>query len=60
MRFADAEIGVVTSGNFSPVLECGVALAFLDPKIADGAQVIIDARGKDLPATVTKPPFHKP
>jgi aminomethyltransferase len=60
VRSADAEIGVVTSGNYSPVLERGIALAFLDPGVDDGAKVIIDARGKDLPATVTKPPFHKP
>jgi aminomethyltransferase len=55
----DTEIGVVTSGNFSPVLECGVALAFLDPGVADGAEVVIDARGRELAARVTEPPFHR-
>ena len=58
VRADGAEIGVVSSGNYSPVLECGVALAFLDPAVEDGADVVIDARGKDLPARVTKPPFH--
>ncbi len=53
------EIGVVSSGNFSPVRGQGVALAFLDPAIADGAAVVIDVRGTEVAATVTKPPFHR-
>lgn len=57
VRVGDTEIGVVTSGNFSPVLGCGIALAFLAPGMADGADVVIDARGNDLPARVTTPPF---
>lgn len=53
------EVGVVTSGNYSPVLERGIGLAFLPPTIDDGAEVVVDARGKDLAARVTKPPFHR-
>ena len=50
-------IGAVTSGNFSPVLERAIALAFLPPDVADGETVTIDVRGTLLTATVTKPPF---
>ena len=50
-------VGEVTSGNFSPVLERGIALAFLPPEIEDGAAVVVDIRGRPAPATVTKPPF---
>lgn len=50
-------VGEVTSGNFSPVLGQGVALAFLPPDTADGARVEIDVRGSAVAATVTKPPF---
>jgi aminomethyltransferase len=51
------EIGFVTSGNFSPELGHGIALAFLPPDIAVGDRVVIDVRGTDLPAVVTSTPF---
>jgi aminomethyltransferase len=49
--------GVVTSGNFSPTLGHGIALAFLPPAVEDGAEVAIEVRGEPVPATVVKPPF---
>ena len=49
--------GEVTSGNFSPMLETGIALAFLPPEVEDGVEVEIDVRGAVVPAVVTKPPF---
>jgi aminomethyltransferase len=52
-----APVGEVTSGNFSPMLEQGIALAFLPPDIAEGAAVTIDIRGREVAATVVKPPF---
>jgi len=50
-------IGEVTSGNFSPVLGRGIAMAFLPPEVEEGAAVEIDVRGKRLTATVTTMPF---
>ncbi len=50
-------VGEVTSGNFSPVLEHGIALAFLPPDIEDGTEVAIDVRGEHVPATVVRTPF---
>jgi len=49
----------VTSGNFSPVLQRGIALAFLPPDTAMGANVEIALRGGLVPAVVVKPPFQK-
>jgi aminomethyltransferase len=49
--------GVVTSGNFSPVLEHGIALAFLPPSVSIGAAVQVDVRGTLLDGVVVKPPF---
>ena len=49
--------GVVTSGNFSPVLGCGIALAFLPPTVVVGTGVAVDIRGDLVGATVVKPPF---
>ena len=53
----DDEVGVVTSGNYSPVLEHGIALAFLPPDTADGTAVEIDVRGSRLPGRVVASPF---
>jgi glycine cleavage system T protein (aminomethyltransferase) len=49
--------GRITSGNFSPVLGTGIAMAFLPPDVPQGAKVTIDARGRPLPATVVPLPF---
>ena len=45
-------VGEVTSGNFSPELERGIALAFLPPDVADG-----DARHRRRPRPCTCPPI---
>jgi len=50
-------VGVVTSGNFSPMLERGIALAFVPPAVDVGAEVIIDVRGRPVAATVVDTPF---
>ena len=56
------EVGAVTSGSQSPVLGTGVALGYVPNDAAytaPGTQLGVQVRGKTLPATVTKPPFHK-
>jgi aminomethyltransferase len=53
-------VGVVTSGNFSPELGHGIALAFVPPDVSVGDALQIDARGSRLDATVVKPPFVRP
>jgi aminomethyltransferase len=52
-----AVLGEVTSGTFSPTLKQGIALALLDPTVKEGDDVVIDVRGRDVPAKVVKPPF---
>src|SRR5439155_17827998 len=46
----DRQVGEVTSGNFSPVLGHGIALAFVPPDLAEGTSVELDLRGRRLPA----------
>jgi len=55
-----AVLGTVTSGNFSPLLDRGIALAFLDPEIEPGTRVAVDIRGRHEPAEVVTPPFVTP
>ena len=52
-----APAGVVTSGNFSPVLGHGIALAFLDPAVEVGDAVAVEIRGREVPARVVALPF---
>jgi aminomethyltransferase len=51
------EVGIVTSGNYSPVLEHGIALAFLTTSMEDGQVVEIDVRGSPLRGVVVPTPF---
>lgn len=51
------EIGRVSSGNFSPTLEVGIALAFVDPDVVVGDQVQVGGRGGELEARVVDVPF---
>jgi aminomethyltransferase len=50
-------IGITTSGNFSPVLEHGIAIALVNTQTAIGSAVAIDVRGTRLEGVVVKLPF---
>lgn len=52
-----AQIGVVSSGNFSPTLGHCVALAFVAPTTSVGDTVLLDVRGTQIPGTVVTTPF---
>jgi aminomethyltransferase len=52
-------VGEITSGNFSPTLERGIALGFVPPEVTEGDQVSIDIRGTAVPAQVVRTPFYK-
>lgn len=52
-----AEIGIVTSGTFSPTLKQGVALALIDPAVKVGEVVDVDVRGRLIKASVAKAPL---
>lgn len=51
--------GEVTSGNFSPMLGHGIALALLPPGTEPGTEVEISLRGRTVAATVASLPFVK-
>lgn len=54
------EIGVVTSGTFSPTLSVGIALGFTLPQYKPGDRVSIRIRDKVEPFTIEKLPLVQP
>ncbi len=56
-----AQVGTVTSGNFSPMLGVGIALALIDtgPRLKAGDSVTIQHRGREIPARLHGLPFWK-
>jgi aminomethyltransferase len=57
VRVGEDAVGLVTSGNFSPVMERGIGLAFLPPDLAPGTPVSVQGRGRALDAVVATLPF---
>jgi aminomethyltransferase len=52
------DVGVVTSGNFSPILETGIALALVTPLTAQiGLPVTVRVRESELAGVVVSTPF---
>jgi aminomethyltransferase len=50
-------VGTLTSGNYSPVLECGIGLGLLRGDLDVGAVASVALRGREIAATVTALPF---
>ncbi|MFQ5579443.1 MAG: glycine cleavage system aminomethyltransferase GcvT [Nitrospiria bacterium] len=54
------EVGKVTSGNYSPSLRKGIGMAYVAlPFSEEGGELLIDIRGKVVPAVIIKKPFYK-
>ena len=55
-----ADVGVVTSGGFSPTLGVSIGLGFVPPALGEvGRRLAIDVRGKALPVEIVPRPFYK-
>ena len=55
VTLANGRTGHITSGGFSPALQCSIALARLPEPPGD--RVSVDLRGRSAPARVVRPPF---
>ena len=56
----DEQVGEVTSGTHSPTLEKPIAMAYVQPEVADpGVSLSIDIRGRREEAVVVDLPFYK-
>jgi aminomethyltransferase len=54
------EPGVVTSGTQTPTVGRALGLAYVPlAATAPGTRLLVDVRGKDLPAVVVPTPFYK-
>ncbi len=52
--------GVVTSGSYSPSLQCGIGLAYVpSERAAPGTRIQIDVRGTVRDAVVSRKPLHR-
>lgn len=55
----DQEVGRVTSGTFSPSLEHGIGMAYVDAPLAEvGTELEVDVRGRRRVVRVTSKPIH--
>jgi aminomethyltransferase len=50
-------VGLLTSGNFSPVLEHGIGMGLLAGEFDDGTPVMVALRGREIAASITALPF---
>jgi glycine cleavage system T protein (aminomethyltransferase) len=56
----DEQVGIVTSGSFSPSLEVGIGMAYLRSDLAEpGTEVEIDVRGKRRAARIASKPLYR-
>ena len=54
------QIGIVTSGTFSPSLELGIGMAYVRADLAEpGSEVEIDVRGKHRAARIASKPLYQ-
>ena len=55
------QIGVVTSGTFSPSVERSIAIGYVPAAYAEpGKRVYVDVRGRAIPGRVAPTPFYDP
>ncbi len=55
------EVGFVTSGGYSPTLDCGIALASTDPDVSyeEGRELIVQGARRPLPVRVCRRPHYR-
>lgn len=54
----DQHVGTLSSGGVSPILSCGISLAYIEAgHNRIGTSLDVEIRGKRFPATVVKKPF---
>lgn len=59
VRSGGADVGITSSGTYSPTLKTGIALAFisLGAGLKKGDEVVVDVRGREVPCRLAVPPL---
>lgn len=62
VRHGNEVVGTVTSGNFSPALQRGIAMAFVSAQagLNEGAEVELELRARAVPGRIARLPFVHP
>lgn len=54
------QIGIITSGTFSPTLSCGIAMGYIEKEYdSSGAEVLLKDNQVEIKAQITQKPFYK-
>lgn len=53
------DVGVVTSGSFSPSLSCGIGMGYVSTPCPVGTKIVLKENDIEIAATVTERPFYK-
>ncbi len=58
LRIDGGDVGTVTSGTFSPILDRGIGMGYVKAEVAKtGTDVSVSIRERDYPASITSFPF---
>jgi aminomethyltransferase len=57
VHFEGRDLGALSSGNFSPVLERGIGLGLCNELLEVGAPLEVELRGREVKASVAALPF---
>ena len=55
----DVGVGELTSGTYSPTLECSIGLGYVSVEHANESHLDVEVRGKRIQVELTKKPFYK-
>lgn len=55
----ERQVGELTSGVYSPMLDCGIGFAFIDSEVGLGTPCEVDVRGKREPGEIVSKRFYK-
>ena len=57
---ASEQIGIVTSGSFSPSLSCGIGMGYVKCNFtAPGTEILLKEGNIEIEAQIAKKPFYK-
>jgi len=60
LRHGGTQVGVVTSGSYSPTLQLSIGMGYVPRELAGaGAHLEVEVRDRTVPARVTRLPFYR-